>query len=105
MPVVTTEQVFDLPADELWALIGDFGDTGKWSGRPPEGCVQEGEGIGALRTLTLADGRKIVDRLEAQSANSYSYSIVTSPLPWLRPPSASASTSGSPGALSLASCC
>lgn len=82
MPIVTTEHVFDLPVDELWALIGDFGDTGKWSGRPPEGCVQEGEGIGALRTLTLADGRKIVDRLEAQTANSYSYSIVTAPLPY-----------------------
>lgn len=79
---VTAEQVFDLPVDELWALIGDFGDTGKWSGRPPEGCVQEGEGLGALRTLTLADGRKIVDRLEAQTAYSYSYSIVTAPLPY-----------------------
>ncbi len=82
MPIVTTEHVFDLPTDQLWALIGDFGDTGKWSGRLPEGCVQEGEGIGALRTLTLADGRKIVDRLEAQTANSYSYSIVTAPLPY-----------------------
>ena len=82
MPTVTTEQVFELPVADLWALIGDFGDTGKWSGRPPEGCVQEGEGIGTLRTLTLADGRKIVDRLEAQTANSYSYSIVTSPLPY-----------------------
>lgn len=82
MPTVVAEQVFDLPVDELWALIGDFGDTGKWSGRPPEGCVQEGEGIGALRTLTLADGRKVVDRLDAQTANSYSYSIVTSPLPY-----------------------
>jgi len=82
MPVVVTEHVFDLPVDDLWALIGDFGDSGKWSGRPPEGCVQEGEGIGALRTLTLADGRQVVDRLEGQTAHSYSYSIVTSPLPY-----------------------
>lgn len=82
MPTVQAEQIFDLSADSLWALIGDFGDTGKWSGRPPEACVQEGEGIGALRTLTLDDGRKIVDRLEAQAANSYSYSIVSAPLPY-----------------------
>ena len=81
MPVVTAEHVFDVCADELWALIGDFGDTGKWSGRPPEGCVQEGEGIGALRTLALADGRQIVDRLEAQTAKIYSYSVVSSLLP------------------------
>ena len=50
---VTADHVFELPADALWGLIGDFGATGKWSGRPPEACVQTGEGIGALRTLTL----------------------------------------------------
>jgi hypothetical protein len=82
MPTVHVEHIFNLPAHELWDLIGDFGDTGRWSGRPPEACVQEGQGIGALRTLTLDDGRKIVDRLEAQTANSYSYSIVSAPLPY-----------------------
>lgn len=82
MPKVQVEHIFNLPAHELWDLIGEFGDTGRWSGRPPEACVQEGQGIGALRTLTLDDGRKIVDRLEAQTANSYSYSIVSAPLPY-----------------------
>lgn len=82
MPTVRAEHVFNLSAHDLWDLIGDFGDTGKWSGRPPEACVREGEGIGSLRTLTLDDGRKIVDRLEAQTTNSYSYSIVSAPLPY-----------------------
>ncbi|MEQ1819186.1 MAG: SRPBCC family protein [Terricaulis sp.] len=50
-------------------------------GRPGSACVQDGEGIGALRTLTLEDGRQIVDRLEAQGPYFYSYSIVSSPLP------------------------
>ena len=72
---------FAIPVDELWAMIGDFGDVGKWSGRPPEACVQEGEGIGALRTLTLDDGRQVVDRLDAQGDDFYSYSIVSSPFP------------------------
>ena len=72
---------FALPVEELWALIGDFGQVGRWSGRPPEACVQEGEGIGALRTLTLDDGRQVVDRLEAQGDRFYSYSIVSSPFP------------------------
>lgn len=72
---------FNMSADDLWAMIGDFGNTGKWSGRPPEACIQEGEGIGALRTLTVEDGRVIVDRLDAQGQYFYSYSIVTSPLP------------------------
>jgi hypothetical protein len=82
MPTVVAEHVFALPVDELWAILGDFGQTGKWSGRPPEACVQEGEGIGALRTLTIQDGRVIVDRLEAQDARSYSYSVVSGLLPY-----------------------
>jgi Polyketide cyclase / dehydrase and lipid transport len=72
---------FDLTADALWDLIGDFGNTSKWSGSPLEACVQQGEGIGALRTLTVQDGRQIVDRLDAVGERSYCYSIVTSPLP------------------------
>ncbi len=72
---------FAIPVADLWAMIGDFGDVGKWSGRPPKACVQQGEGIGALRTLTLDDGRQVVDRLDAQGDDFYSYSIVTSPFP------------------------
>jgi Polyketide cyclase / dehydrase and lipid transport len=81
MAKAAVTQKFDLTADALWDLIGDFGNTSKWSGSPPEACVQEGEGIGALRTLTLQDGRQIVDRLDGEGERTYSYSIVTSPLP------------------------
>lgn len=81
MPTATVTHIFPLPAADFWAVIGDFGDTGRWSGRPPEACVADGTGVGALRTLTVADGRVIVDRLEAQGEYYYSYSIVTSPLP------------------------
>ncbi len=81
MPSARLVHLFNLPASDLWALIGDFGDTGRWSGRPADACVQEGEGVGARRTLTLEDGRQIVDRLEAQGEFFYSYSIVRSPLP------------------------
>jgi Polyketide cyclase / dehydrase and lipid transport len=81
MATASLEHIFSVPAHDIWALIGDFGDTGKWSGRPPEACVQNGVGIGALRTLTLADGRQIVDRLDAIGLMSYTYSIVQSPLP------------------------
>lgn len=81
MPSAQIVHQFDLPASELWDLLGAFGDTGRWSGRPPAACVQEGDGIGALRTLTLEDGSVIVDRLEAQGDFYYTYSIVSSPLP------------------------
>jgi hypothetical protein len=79
MPTATITHIFPLPAAKLWAIIGDFGDTGKWSGRPPEACVADGIGIGALRRLTVADGRVIVDRLEAQGDYYYSYSIAMEP--------------------------
>lgn len=85
MPTATITHIFPLPAAELWSIIGDFGDTSKWSGRPAEACVAEGIGVGALRTLTVADGRVIVDRLERQGELYYSYSIAmvpgTIPLP------------------------
>ncbi|MCE7998750.1 MAG: SRPBCC family protein [Rhodobiaceae bacterium] len=82
MLTTNVDEVFEHSADEIWDLIGDFGDMGRWSGRPPEACVQDGEGIGCLRTITLDDGQKIVDRLEAETALSYSYSIVSAPLPF-----------------------
>lgn len=83
MPTITAQHIFDLPGDDLWNnYLGSFGEIGKWSGRPPDACVREGEGIGSLRTLTLDDGGVIVDRLEAQGERSYSYSIVSSPLPF-----------------------
>ena len=81
--IVTHE--FDVSATQLWDLIGDFGDMTKWTGTPPETCVQEGEGIGSLRTLNFQEGRTIVDRLDAQTENSYSYSVVSiesCPLPY-----------------------
>jgi hypothetical protein len=73
---------FGIPAEDLWELIGDFGNMAKWSGTGPESCVQDGEGIGSLRTITLANGQKIVDRLEASDDLRYTYSIVSSSLPF-----------------------
>ena len=82
MLTASVSRKFAIPADKLWDLIGDFGHMQKWTGGKPESCVQEGEGVGSLRRLTLADGRVIVDRLEATAERSYAYSIVTSPLPY-----------------------
>ncbi len=73
---------FRISADQLWELIGDFGDVEKWSTTGT--CVQDGEGVGALRTLTMPDGRVIVDRLEDIGDRTYSYSIVESPLPFYK---------------------
>ena len=82
MPTVTAKQTFALSIDDLWDLLGDFGNTSKWSGSPPEACVCNETGIGALRERRFADGRVIVDRLEAETDYSYTYSVVSGPLPY-----------------------
>lgn len=82
MLTVTKKHTFELPIDELWDILGDFGNTGKWSGRPSEACVHEGKGIGSIRTLTISDGRVVIDKLEAQTDYSYSYSLLSGPLPY-----------------------
>lgn len=77
---------FGVSVETLWDLIGDFGNMSAWGGRNLKSCIQEGSGIGALRTLTVAmpDGELvIIDRLEALTPFSYSYSIVRSNLPYL----------------------
>ncbi|MEM7413447.1 MAG: SRPBCC family protein [Myxococcota bacterium] len=74
---------FSVSADTLWELIGDFGDMEKWAGPGAGSCTSDGEGLGALRTLTLPGGREVVDRLEAEGHRTYSYSIVRSTLPFV----------------------
>jgi len=70
------------PADEVWRVVRDFGAIAEWT--PPIADADvSGEGVGAERTLTLADGGQVVERLEAldEAARTLRYSIVESPLP------------------------
>ena len=82
MSKVSVTADFEVSVDELWNLLGDFGDMNKWAGTDAGICTSEGEGVGALRTIVLPDGGEIVDRLEEETDLSYTYSIVTSPLPF-----------------------
>ena len=71
-----------LPADEVWALIGSFADLARW-GTGIIGTAIEGRGVGSVRTLSLAQGGVLKERLEAedQSQRSYTYSIIEGSLP------------------------
>ncbi|MEE8294478.1 MAG: M28 family peptidase [Sphingomonadales bacterium] len=69
----------DAKADDVWAIIGNFGDL-DWHPAVASTAV-EGEGLEAVRTLTLVDGAVIVETLDEVSEMSYSYSITSSPLP------------------------
>jgi hypothetical protein len=67
-------------ADAVWTKIGDFCGIGKW--HPAiEKCVLSADG--KERTLSLKGGGTVVEKLEKRddAAHSYTYSIVSGPLP------------------------
>jgi hypothetical protein len=67
-------------ADAVWAKIGDFCGIGKW--HPAiEKCVLSADG--KERTLSLKGGGTIVEKQEKRddATHSYTYSIVSGPLP------------------------
>ena len=83
MPTVTKEAVFAAKAGKVWAVVRDFGRLDEWL-PPVVGCETGGEGIGALRTLTLGDGAVVVERLEAHDddARTLTYSMTDAgPMP------------------------
>jgi hypothetical protein len=65
-------------ADAIWQVIRDFGAAGQYLNDILI-CKVEGEGVGAVRTLTSADGNIIVERLEVldDSAHRLSYLLLT----------------------------
>jgi len=70
------------PADDVWTVVRDFGSIADWT-PPITDATVDGTGVGAERTLTLADGGQVVERLEAldDEARTLRYSIVEGPLP------------------------
>ena len=66
------------PTDAVWQVISDFGAAGQYLAGVVD-CTVEGEGVGALRTLTGADGSIIVERLETLDAAALrlSYALMT----------------------------
>ncbi len=82
MTTVKMSQEFPVAPDEVWKLIGGFNALPDWH-PAVEKSELEGEGVGATRTLHLAGGGTIVERLESMDEGErvYSYSILDSPLP------------------------
>ena len=66
----------------VWAVVRDFNGVPKWIG-PVVESTMVGEGVGAVRTVTLEGGAEVEERLEGldDAERSLSYSIVASPLP------------------------
>lgn len=83
MANVSMETTLNAPADEVWEIVSDFNGLTRFI-PAIAASTTEGEGIGAVRTLTLENGALILEKLESfqeSPSRSFSYSIVTSPLP------------------------
>jgi hypothetical protein len=78
MTQVLTKIMIHAPADAIWQAISDFRAACHYLATVVN-CTVEGAGVGALRTLTSADGSTIVERLEAldQAAHRLRYSLLT----------------------------
>jgi len=78
MTQASCKTTINIPADAIWQAIGDFGAAGQYLAGVVK-CTVAGEGVGALRRLTSADGSTIVERLEALDEAAYrlSYALLT----------------------------
>ncbi len=82
MVEVTAKANFKVDPDTIWNVIGDPGAISSWHPGVAESAL-EGTGPGATRRCTLANGAKLVEKIEAQDegSHSYTYTITGSPLP------------------------
>lgn len=69
-------------AKEVWALVGDFSALDRFV-EAVDRCTVEGEGPGAVRTLTLQDGGQVQEKLDTLDNEQHilTYSIIESPMP------------------------
>lgn len=82
MITISMKTQINAPAVDVWAVIGDFNALPKFVEAAVESSV-DGEGIGTVRTITLPDGAKLLERLEEYDAEKMmvKYSILEGPLP------------------------
>lgn len=81
---VEEETVVNASASTVWKMIGDYNHLDVWHPVVVDSAVDKSNNNpGDVRTLTLADGASIVEKLLAYSNSdkSYTYAITQSPLP------------------------
>jgi hypothetical protein len=81
MVTVTVTDTFEHPVDAVWPVVSDFGGIHKYM-RGLEEARVTGDGVGSERALAMAGG-EVVERLTwlDHDHRSFSYTIITSPLP------------------------
>lgn len=80
MSTIDVQQTYPFSADHVWQRIHGFGDLQSWLPGVTD-CQVEGEGIGAVRTVTVADGGQVIEELVAfdPAARQFSYRILQGP--------------------------
>jgi len=84
MAQVQVSEDVPVAAAKIWDLVRDFGGAQKWLGPMVQKLELEGEGVGAIRTITLPGDTKLHEQLQAldDAEMSFTYAIVReSPLP------------------------
>ncbi|MBW7884318.1 MAG: SRPBCC family protein [Caldilineaceae bacterium] len=78
MTHVSSHITIQAPLYAIWQMISDFGAAGEYLVGVVS-CTVEGEGVGALRTLTYADDSTILERLATldEAAHQLSYALLT----------------------------
>lgn len=79
MASIHVEHHFSQSAEKVWQRIRDFSDLSWLPGVTD--CTVEGEGVGAVRTVTTADGGKVVEVLSAHDdgSHAFGYRIIMAP--------------------------
>lgn len=82
MQEVSVSETINVPAEEAWKLVGNFGALHLFV----EGiakCTTDGHEAGAIRTLTLQDGGEVKEQLESldNEKKVLKYTILESPMP------------------------
>lgn len=80
MAEVSSSTKLAVPAEKVWDMIGQFGAIGDWHPAVEKCALEDG---GKTRRLTIPGGGEIVETLEQHDdeGRTYTYSIVSSPLP------------------------
>lgn len=68
------ERVLDHPIADVWVIAGSFGDVERWIDGVTS-CILEGEGIGAVRTVTR-NGNSVREKLDRHDSDIHEISYV-----------------------------
>lgn len=82
MTKVSVSRKISAAAPVVWGIVGDYGNLANWL-PGIAACATDGEGVGAIRTLTLDDGVVVVERLDSHDDGTRTliYTVTEGPFP------------------------